>query len=175
MTTEHIWRVGEPSPAPELTASPGAGWHVEPGLLLVSDEVAADDLRDFDSGRVHLTAHGPIVALTLQGQTLAIDFLGAHRDDIALPEWADPALATAGSRATFLLVLVDVRTQLIVGMRAFTVSPHLTRALRTEVQSRWTRSLDDAELIAASTSWQQTFPGRGDVRAGAIASSRLGD
>src|SRR6478672_8636602 len=119
MDDPELWVVGQRSPVPELTEEPGAGWQAG-GLLLICDDLTADDARDFDGGRVHLTAHGPLVGLTLQGRGLAIDLLSGRRPDEDRPEWADPDTAiTASSRAAFTLTLVDHRSQVVVAMRMF--------------------------------------------------------
>ncbi len=162
------WKVGQASPVPDLTGEPGAGWHPG-GLLLVCDDLTAGDTFD----RVHLTADGPLVGLTLQGPELTVDLLTGDTPD--RPDWADPTIETGPeTRAAFLLVLVDHQSQIVVRVRWFSVSPHLTQALRREALERFRGPLDSREFALATMAWRERFPDLAAVRAGAIASSRIG-
>ncbi len=163
------WEQGKLSPRLDLTGEPGAGWHPG-GLLLVCDDLTADDTFD----RVHLTADGPLVGLTLQGPELTVDLLTGDVPD--RPDWADPTIPLGSTtRVAFLLVLVDHQSQMVVRVRWFTVSPHLTQALRREALERFRGPLSGPEFMLATMAWRERFPDLASVRAGAIASSRIGD
>lgn len=161
-----------------LVAQRGFGWHPDAGnmLLLVEDNVTEEMCNDLAGPvDVALLAHGPLVGLLVRfsgGWGWAETMVWRAPGD-GIPEFL--RTGAPSDHLFFKAVLVDRVTKRIAHMRAFTVSPHLTKMLMREVNDRWTTEVTWPEAQRFREEWNTKHPSINSALKASLARAHGGD
>lgn len=181
-----LFVIGAPWPwDPGLVAQPGFGWHPDPGMLLLAEDQVTEEMCNDLAGPVDaaLIAHGPLVGLLVRfsgGWDQWMETMIWRYPGDSLPEGLTPT-QNRDERLLFKVVLVDCSTSRIAHIRAFTVSPHMTRAIQREVndrwgpESRWANGVTNEEAMVYRREWEQKHPTTSSALKASMARSHGGD
>lgn len=177
----HSFEVGQRFPLPLVDNA--AWWNIHSNVVVVSGNGMSKESKDsLRVDRVWLTAYDRMIGLTftVKGGWTA-EVVGVYADpelvggEAGVPDWiiAEPEASTAAG-LLMTVIWVEDWDKSIVHMQVFTLSAHLTAALRRHASLAWDRPLSRAEAAAAIAAWQARFPGEKDTRTAAFATCRPG-
>lgn len=166
--------VGTPHPMWTPQLHPGATFDDDIGLFVAGVINPSDrDLKEFEGpGRFGLMRHRQIAVFTLVlGE--AIDFsVPYHTSFVSRVD--PPVQVEADERRLLHFHLVDAASGETLGIRASTVSPHLTKVMQQLLQRQSVNDLSEQSFLTDVQHWDTTYPTPRSVRR-ASTWSRLGD
>lgn len=173
------FQIGEPWPwEPIWVAERGFKWLPDTGILLMVEDNVTDQMCADMSGPVDLAllSIGPLVGILARfGDNWGwAETMAWRRPGQGIPDNLRPD-GSATPHALFYPVLVDAKTKIVRHMRAFTASPHFTRALYREVADRWAEGTTPEGANAAFAEWERKYPSINAALKGSMARCHGGD
>lgn len=169
--------VGEPFPDPGLAHTPGSQWVPENNMLLLGQPGLTE--KEIDSWgeltRVHFIPYRSQIVVFLQylKPGMAIEVPGCRAVDAPMPDWVDPG--STERHLFFRQVFVDSTTGVVIKIRAFTTSPHVTTAVIKEALTRWAEPVTPEQAVQDYRNFQRRYPSSKEIRAAALVSCRPGE
>lgn len=158
---------------PSMVAEVGLGWHLVPStVLLVERRLSESEVMALRTGaiEVHVLPYGPLIDLMLNIEGFGVMSALAYRtwetEDDA-PAWLDES-GSDSERLLLDLIVVEHTTGIVEVLRQFTLSPHVTKAIRRRITDTWDTRMSDAEAMEAVAAHQQRWP---DIKAAMRASA----
>lgn len=166
--------VGSPHPMWKPQLLPGATFDDDIFLFVAGIINPSDrDFKEFEGpGRFGLMRHRQIAVFTLVLGEAVCFSVPYHTSFVS--RVYPPVKAKGDQRRLLHFHLVDAASGETLGIRAATVSPHLTKVIQQLLQRQSVNDLSEQSFVADAQHWNTTYPTPQSVRR-ASTWSRLGD